>query len=525
MNTGTMTIEQYESIKPITKVKFRGQELNYWTPNRIAQMRALSLFGPNLPMSERETVRWINSMNEGDVLIDIGANVGSYTVYAAKLGVKVLAIEPEAKNYSALTENIRINGLDKQVTAVCVGLSDVYEVADLHVGSPELGQSCHSVGVAESINGAAIDPSTRTRQSVMSYRLDDLLKMIDIGEPTHIKIDVDGIEQKVVMGMLETLDVPSLKSVQIELMPDHPEHGLVRKVLEEKGFSVNPEQVRQSTIEDEGPFAGMCNVIFHRAGFTEVDHLWPNKMEESNTSLLVDDEVILSTFSKIRDAEVMVDPTPHFLIEDVFPEKIYEKITQNLPPANLYVPMDDMGWTAGAHHRDVFAYRDDFLTLLSEDQDAFVRSFISAMMSEDLLSAAASRFAQWIPELQGDESLNGFTIEACLTKDHEGYAIGPHSDSVDRVLSLLYYLPKSEECIDSGTSLYEPKESGFECQGGKWHDFEGFEEAKRIPYKPNTLFGFVKTSTSFHGVAPLPAASIDRDVLHITLHLKARKRR
>ena len=138
------------------------------------------------------------------------------------------------------------------------------------------------------------------------------------------------------------------------------------------------------------------------------------------------------------------------------------------------------------------------------------------------MTLAAARFAPWIPELVNQEQTPDFSIQASLTKDEEGYKLGPHSDAPDRVLTMMYYLPRSEGISDAGTVLYKPNDESFECAGGPWHEFEDFVEVKRIPYKPNTLFGFVKTRTSFHGVPPLNSISVDRDILHITVHFESR---
>ena len=107
-----LTLEEYEAINPETIVKFRGQDLRYWTPTGYTLNRAMCLFEKG-GMYERETIRWIHSMDEGDLLVDIGANVGTYSVFAAANKLEVIAIEPESSNYSALDRNIKINDFDK----------------------------------------------------------------------------------------------------------------------------------------------------------------------------------------------------------------------------------------------------------------------------------------------------------------------------------------------------------------------------------------------------------------------------
>jgi hypothetical protein len=207
-------------------------------------------------------------------------------------------------------------------------------------------------------------------------------------------------------------------------------------------------------------------------------------------------------------------------VDDVFSEEVFNAIKSIIPDARHYVPMDDLGWTKGANGRKVFAHRDDFLTLLPPRQDKLLRELLAGLMDGNVIGLAADRFAAWIPELANGSWLDGMLLEACVTKDFGGYQIGPHTDHPDRVLTLMYYLPENDSTIDSGTSLFLPKVDGFQCSGTIWHDFDHFDEVKRIPFKPNTLFGFVKTDSSFHGVYPIESSQIDRDIIHITLHKK-----
>ena len=60
-------------------------------------MRANTFFS-----KEPETLAWIDAMTENDVLFDVGANIGIYSVYAALKGLKVFAFEPESLNYAEL---------------------------------------------------------------------------------------------------------------------------------------------------------------------------------------------------------------------------------------------------------------------------------------------------------------------------------------------------------------------------------------------------------------------------------------
>lgn len=521
----SMSIAEYEALSPETTVLFRGKGLKFSTPTQITQARAHGLFNSSLPMYERETLRWINDMKPGSTLVDIGANVGMYSIFAATRGVEVLAIEPEATNYSTLVTNIRANRLEDMVTTVCGGMSDVTGPDVLHIHNLSPGQSCHALGDALSPAGNDKSHVVRTKQSSMAYRFDDLMNMLNV-RPDHVKIDVDGIEHKVVKGMVQYLSsCDSIKSVLAELNPKNPRHEEVYTIMEQHGFVTSAKQIADHTI-DSGDWAGTCNVIFYRAGLTDeeaiVPKLWPSSTCARSNSETLSDSIAIDIYRKIQNVDIEDSPTPHFVIEDVFSSEDYEKIMANIPSRSLYCPMDEIGWTTGASHREVFHYRDDFLGMLPAENERFMRSFFEVVRNVDLMNIAATRFAPWIPELASGDCADKFALEAFLTKDFEGYKISPHSDHPDRVLTLMFYLPRTDECVDSGTSLYVPRDVGFECPGPNCHPFEKFEEVSRVPFKPNTLFGFVKTRTSFHGVSPLPSAGIDRDILHVTLHAPSR---
>ena len=64
-------------------------------------MRAETFF-----TKEPDTIEWIESFDKNDVFLDIGANIGIYSLYAAKNVSKVWAIEPESLNFAMLNLNI-----------------------------------------------------------------------------------------------------------------------------------------------------------------------------------------------------------------------------------------------------------------------------------------------------------------------------------------------------------------------------------------------------------------------------------
>jgi hypothetical protein len=106
-----------------------------------------------------------------------------------------------------------------------------------------------------------------------------------------------------------------------------------------------------------------------------------------------------------------------------------------------------------------------------------------------------------------------FFPEALIVEDHSSYQIGPHTDAAHRLMSLLFYCPDSPNLEHLGTSIYVPKEHGFKCKGGPHYSFAKFDRVTTMPYRPNSLFAFMRTDESFHGVEPITDQDIVRDLL------------
>ena len=111
-------------------------------PAVFTKWRVDSLF-----TKEPDTIEWIRGFQAGEVFVDIGANVGMYTIWAAKTrGVRTFAFEPESQNYALLCRNIVMNELSERVVAYCLALSDSAGYSLLHLSQFQLGGSCHSFG-------------------------------------------------------------------------------------------------------------------------------------------------------------------------------------------------------------------------------------------------------------------------------------------------------------------------------------------------------------------------------------------
>ncbi|MBC8031794.1 MAG: FkbM family methyltransferase [Pyrinomonadaceae bacterium] len=252
-----LTLEQYETMDPQRCVRDRGVEVIYATPNVATEWRVDTLFS-----KEPETIEWIAGFQADEVLIDVGANVGIYTIWAAKTrGVRVYAFEPESQNYAVLYKNIVLNQLSKQVVAYCAALTDEAGYSLLHLNQFQAGRSNHSYG--EKVDYQLEYRDSEVSQGCVAATLDSLVKTGVVPMPDHIKIDVDGFEHKVLTGSASILADRHLRSVLIEINTNLEQHRKIVTDMRAYGFTYSEEQVARA-LRTEGPFSGIGNYVFSR---------------------------------------------------------------------------------------------------------------------------------------------------------------------------------------------------------------------------------------------------------------------
>ena len=252
-----LTLEQYEQLVPHQTVRDGLTEVVYSTPSVFTKWRVDSLFS-----KEPDTIEWIRGFQAGEVFVDIGANVGMYSIWAAKTrGVRTFAFEPESQNYALLCRNIVMNGLSQDVVAYCLALSDTAGFSLLHLSEFKLGGSCHSFG--EKIDHRLEHRDTRLAQGCVASTLDALVADGVLPVPAHIKIDVDGLEHKVLAGCRDVLADRRLKSVLVEINTNLAPHLKIISDMQALGFGFSDEQAAQAQ-RTAGAFKGVGNYVFIR---------------------------------------------------------------------------------------------------------------------------------------------------------------------------------------------------------------------------------------------------------------------
>jgi FkbM family methyltransferase len=184
---------------------------------RLDARTAAELVRLSATAKEPWTVSWIETLRAGHVLFDVGANVGAYSLIAARQPgrLKVFAFEPSFENYAALCRNIAYNDCAEAVTALPIALGARTGIETFNYYALDPGSALHTLGANVDYRGQTFEP--KLRQPLVSMSLDDAVSVLKLPVPSHIKIDVDGTEMDVLHGAGRTLSEPFFQSLLIEI--------------------------------------------------------------------------------------------------------------------------------------------------------------------------------------------------------------------------------------------------------------------------------------------------------------------
>ena len=174
---------------------------------------------------EPETLEWLDTIQAGDILYDIGANIGLYTVagwakartveqekrkathrdnWNKTRPTQVFAFEPHFTNYFCLNMNIEANGM-QGVYAYCLSLGDKNSMSHINLSDPYAGAADNRMD----FSAGSFD------QGAIEMKLDDVVAQQKLPQPTHIKIDVDGYEKQVYSGGRKTIHNANTALIEI----------------------------------------------------------------------------------------------------------------------------------------------------------------------------------------------------------------------------------------------------------------------------------------------------------------------
>jgi FkbM family methyltransferase len=168
-----------------------GERSRVWVDlHRTAASKVLYANPPDRP----EMLTWRRVLGHGGLFIDVGANVGTYTLWAAEHGAEVIALEPAADTFALLRENITLN--QYRVTALQAAAGD-------HCGTARF-----TAGL-DSGNSLAADGPALTRLVTIDSLIGDR-------PVTGMKVDVEGFELDVLRGAARALAEHRIRLIQVE---------------------------------------------------------------------------------------------------------------------------------------------------------------------------------------------------------------------------------------------------------------------------------------------------------------------
>lgn len=190
---------------------------------------------------EPETVAWIKSFNPQGVFVDIGANIGIYSLYAASLfpEMTVIACEPVHANFNRLCENIKLNGFKNVIPLpVAVGWGRI-RVVDLHIKSDGVGDSGSQIESPIDEHGQTYEATDVQKTICIPF---GLIEAMTDAAPNYVKVDVDGEEYRIAEGFQDFQHLRIWTSIE--------------SILIEVNKEVNP-------VEDFSKLFGKCFEIDH----------------------------------------------------------------------------------------------------------------------------------------------------------------------------------------------------------------------------------------------------------------------
>jgi len=206
----------------------------------------------------------LHVLKSDDLFIDVGANVGSYTILACSaVGASGYAFEPVPTTYKRLMENIRLNHLENRVVLNNIAIGREQAVIKF---TSDMDTVNHALAEGEQ------------RPNAISVQVSTLDTVLINESPVLMKIDVEGFETPVLEGGSETLSKKSLNAVIIELNGSGNRYGYdesrILELMFDHGFktySYNP--FSRELINLKGKNLSSGNTLFIRDKAAILDRL------------------------------------------------------------------------------------------------------------------------------------------------------------------------------------------------------------------------------------------------------------
>ena len=230
-----MTKDNQSPANKTTKLDYAAEDIYIYAESRIeAESRAKSC------AKEPETVEWIETnFEKGDVALDIGANIGAYTLIMSKLlgdSGMIYAFEPGWPNFYRLCKNIALNNCQHNIVPINMALSSQKRIDVMNYQDLEFGSSLHTFDKPVDFVGEKFKPEITFH--TISYSVDLFAKEFKLAPVNHIKLDVDGLESEIINGAKEILNNQACRSLMVEFNEAFDTDQQSIKFLESCGFKI-----------------------------------------------------------------------------------------------------------------------------------------------------------------------------------------------------------------------------------------------------------------------------------------------
>ena len=228
-------IKKIESVKSLNYENniFKFIDRNYITNYRFSTFAT----------KEPDTLKWIKEMKPNSVFWDIGANVGLYSIFAAKtISAQVFAFEPSFLNLELLYKNININQLTDSITIIPIALNNKCEEGYFQLGRADQGGAISTF----------LDKDNKGKKNINSYKTisitpSKLQEIFLLKSPDFIKIDVDGLEFEILQS-LENFFADT-KSILVEINQNNKsEYENIQNILKKNNFYLSDKGMNANQI-------------------------------------------------------------------------------------------------------------------------------------------------------------------------------------------------------------------------------------------------------------------------------------
>jgi hypothetical protein len=204
---------------------------------------------------------------------------------------------------------------------------------------------------------------------------------------------------------------------------------------------------------------------------------------------------------KVLEAELTSKPFKFFEMKDFVPDEYYKSFISVLPKLDLYKPL-----MYRSTLKNGSPTRFELSLSLEKDSIDLSSIFSGSEAAIDIIETLCSeRFKSLLLDKFGS------TLDVApyphLYKDLAGFNLPPHTDIVEKAITFGWYLPEDEKYRESGLGLFIKTENEF-------------KEFKKIHYRPNAAFAFLRSNDSWHGATHNPSVPYERNSLFVTFYRK-----